>query len=93
MTASPESHPGLGWLASMPLAKARELAAECRAMLAAGRDPIAARREVSTGAPSFGAFADSFIETKGSGWRHAKYRGLWKMTRTRCHGSNNRGEP
>jgi hypothetical protein len=73
---------GLGGLASVPLAKARELAADCRAMLAADRDPIAARKEAPTGAPTFGAFADSFIETKGPGWRDAKHRAQWKMTLT-----------
>ena len=35
---------GLGGLAAVPLARAREKAAEARAHLATGRDPLAARR-------------------------------------------------
>lgn len=74
---------GLGSLSAVPLAKARERATECRALVAAGRDPIedakaskADRRFV----PTFGELADRYIETKSAEWRSAKHVGQWRMT-------------
>ena len=67
------------------LAKARELAQDYRDCLQAGRDPLATRqtvRETATAIPTFGAYADQFIEAKGPEWRNAKHRAQWKMTLT-----------
>jgi integrase len=71
---------GLGGANSISLAKARELAAECRQIRTLGDDPIAARKGASISTPTFGAFADQFLEAKGSGWRNEKHRAQWKMT-------------
>jgi integrase len=71
---------GLGGLNSVPLATAREVAADCRRTLAGGGDPIAARKGASISTPTFGAFADQFLEAKGPGWRNEKHRAQWKMT-------------
>jgi Arm DNA-binding domain len=71
---------GLGGLNSVPLAMAREVAADCRRTLAGGGDPIAARKGASISTPTFGAFADHFLEAKGPGWRNEKHRAQWKMT-------------
>ena len=71
---------GLGGLRSVPLAMAREIAADCRKTSASGGDPIAARKRTSTSTPTFGAFADKFLETKNPGWRSEKHRAQWKMT-------------
>ena len=56
------------------------MAADCRRTLAGGGDPIAARKGASISTPTFGAFADQFIEAKGQGWRNAKHRAQWQMT-------------
>jgi hypothetical protein len=63
------------------LARARELAAEGRELLAKGIDPIKARETASAPpAPTFGAFADTFVETMETGWRNAKHRAQWKQS-------------
>jgi Arm DNA-binding domain len=69
---------GLGGLTAVPLAMARELAADCRKTIAAGGDPIAERKGRRGETPTFGAFADEFIEAKGSGWRSEKHRSHWR---------------
>ena len=52
---------GLGGLKAVPLVKARELAADARAQLAAGIDPIAAKASGKITMPLFGDFADDLI--------------------------------
>jgi integrase len=74
---------GLGAANAVTLAKARELAAECRAALAAGinpRDKRDAERDAQKGIPTFGEVADALIEAKESGWRNAKHRQQWRNT-------------
>ena len=75
---------GFGGLASVPLAKAREKAAEARAHLAAGRDPLAARRASESDdaeeGRSFGAVADALIGSMEPSWKNPKHRAQWKMT-------------
>jgi integrase len=74
---------GLGAANAVTLAKARELAAECRADLAAGinpRDKRDAEREAQKGIPTFGQVADALIEAKEGGWRNAKHRQQWRNT-------------
>src|SRR5208282_727270 len=58
---------GLGGANSIPLAKARELAADCRQTLTLGDDPIAARKRGAGSVPTFGEFADKFIADKEHG--------------------------
>jgi integrase len=77
---------GLGSARDVPLARARELAAECRATVAAGRDPLRVRAEARTAEraiPTFGECADEFIATKQSEWRNDKHRAQWAMTLTK----------
>ena len=74
---------GLGSLRSIPLTRARELAAQCRAQVAAGLDPIEQRdaaKQAKRVAPTFGECADALIEAKEREWRNAKHRAQWRMT-------------
>jgi integrase len=73
---------GLGPLSAVPLARARELAAECRALLASGISPLEARKSerAAPASTTFGTFATSFIELNEPGWRNAKHRQQWKNT-------------
>src|SRR3546814_11424447 len=87
---------GLGALADVLLAVARELAASARQMVKDGLDPIEERKaavakaaeEAATAArelegpstPLFGAFADSYIDTHEEGWRNPKHRQQWRNT-------------
>ena len=71
---------GLGGLTSVPLARARELAADWRAVVASGRNPISERKSIRSSTPSFGAYADEFLATKAPGWRNKKHRAQWAMT-------------
>jgi integrase len=71
---------GLGGASSISLAKARELAADCRQTVTLGDDPIAIRKRAAGAIPTFGEFADKFIADKEHGWRNAKHRAQWRMT-------------
>jgi hypothetical protein len=74
---------GLGSARDVPLVRARELAAECRAIVAAGRDPLQARvasKTAERAIPTFGACADEFIAAKQAEWRNDKHRAQWTMT-------------
>jgi hypothetical protein len=69
-------------LISVPLATARNLASECRALLAAGRDPIDEGEASELVMPTFGQCADELIEAMESAWRNAKHRYQWRQTLT-----------
>nr|WP_114184667.1 site-specific integrase [Microvirga aerophila] len=71
---------GLGPLRDVPLAKARERAAEARQKLAGGLDPIAARKRPKV--MTFGEAADALFDNLSSSWRNEKHRAQWKMTVT-----------
>ena len=74
---------GLGSHKAVSLAKAREIAADCRAEVAAGENPIEARKarkKLQEGIPTFGACADALIEAKEGAWRNAKHRYQWRHT-------------
>src|SRR5918995_5661766 len=60
---------GLGPLRDVPLAKARERAAEARRKLADGLDPIAARNNKPQ-VLTFGEAADALIASMSSSWRN-----------------------
>jgi integrase len=66
-------------------ARARQLAADARVDVAAGRDPIEERksaRKASQGKKTFGEVADALIEAKADAWRNPKHRAQWVMTLT-----------
>lgn len=72
---------GLGGVNSVTLARAREKAAEARAMVADDIDPIAARR-AKKAIPTFGEVADEFIALRSVTAKSAKSVARWK----RCIG-------
>jgi integrase len=71
---------GLGAYPDVPLAAARDKAAEGRAMLAEGRDPLDAERAEAPALATFGAVAERYIAGRESGWRNAKHAAQWRMT-------------
>ena len=85
---------GLGSPDTVPLAKARELAAAARLTVQCGSNPLEEKRaaldvqrrsvqaqELSrSNARTFGQVADDLIKSKGAGWRNAKHRAQWHMT-------------
>jgi len=71
--------------AGTSLARARESAAEARTALAAGLDPLEVRKtrmQAERTVPSFGEFADAYIETHRKSWRNDKHVAQWIMTLT-----------
>src|SRR5215813_5177893 len=78
---------GLGSLKAVSLAAARLKAAECRGLLAAGIDPIAARdaersqrAAEDARAMTFDQCADAFIKAHSSGWKNQKHIAQWQAT-------------
>ena len=70
---------GLGSLAGISLARARELAAQCRALVAVGIDPGEARKKelAKRALPSFGECAVELHAAKAPGFRNAKHASQW----------------
>jgi integrase len=64
---------GLGSIAELGLAEARDRARELRRVAKSGRDPIAARDKAKVETPTFEAAAKACHEARGKGWekRHA----------------------
>lgn len=71
---------GLGGGRDLPLAKARQRAAELRSIIQDGGDPKL-KRSIPMHS-TFGECADDYIETKRPGWRNAKHAAQWTMTLT-----------
>jgi integrase len=80
---------GLGPVTSVNLALARQLAADNRALVATGVDPIEhrntiirARRisEAVSPAPTFDVCARDYIQTHRSGWRNPRHHQQWTNT-------------
>jgi integrase len=77
---------GLGGTTLVSLAEARSRAAEARRLVHEGTNPIEARRAASATAgaepctPTFGTFADTFVEAKAPALRNAKHVDQWRMT-------------
>jgi Arm DNA-binding domain len=78
---------GLGSLADVPLAKARELAKEARTLIAEGADPIDARnkalaeeRQAKARAVTFKDAAEEYIRTHRTTWKNAAHREQWPST-------------
>jgi hypothetical protein len=70
---------GLGSAASVPLADAREKAANARRMIAQGLNPIDQRKR-DGGIPTFGEMADDVRETLAAGFRNEKHKAQWRST-------------
>ena len=76
---------GLGSLLNVSLSEARAAATEARKMVAAGRNPIEARRVSAQAAAmrmTFGQVADELIAAKESEWRNKKHRAQWRASLT-----------
>ncbi|WP_342361910.1 tyrosine-type recombinase/integrase [Terrarubrum flagellatum] len=67
---------GLGSVADVPLAKARDLAAAARIELAAGRDPLEIKR-AQRAIPTFGEMADEVLKVAIARTRNAKSKYQW----------------
>jgi integrase len=77
---------GLGSAAKggVSLKAARDKAAEGRAMLKDGRDPIEAwNKPDAEQVPTFGTVADDFLAAHKGGWRNDKHKAQWAMTLSR----------
>ncbi|OHD02175.1 MAG: hypothetical protein A2885_09505 [Sphingopyxis sp. RIFCSPHIGHO2_01_FULL_65_24] len=93
---------GLGPLRDVPLARARELAAGARALLADGINPIDARTadkaaraagDQSADKPlTFGEFSETYIASVEQGWRNEVHRRQWRST-LRDHAGILAGKP
>lgn len=70
---------GLGSTSTRSLKEAREEATSLRSSLARGMDPRAERSK-STTKPTFGEFADEYVEAMRPSWRNAKHAAQWSMT-------------
>lgn len=74
---------GLGPLHTVSLAKAREIAADCRRQLVLGEDPINNRRQKrisAAGQMTFRDCAERFLEAHQNSWRNEKHRKQWAST-------------
>lgn len=76
---------GLGPVLSVPLIRARELAAEARTQIAAGIDPLEARVAAAAAAQAavpvmFSDVAIAFMDDQAASWRNAKHRAQWRQT-------------
>lgn len=72
---------GLGSLSAVPLARARAIAADCRAAVAEGRSPKLALA-VGQPVPTFGEMANAYVAAMKSKWKNDKHAAQWHMTLT-----------
>jgi integrase len=70
---------GLGSATNVPLALAREKAADARRMIARGLNPIDEPKR-DDGIPTFGEVADDVCEALSAGFRNEKHKAQWKST-------------
>lgn len=83
---------GLGPVEAVGLAEARRLAAEARALVRQGRDPLAERdrarraaeRERHVEARTFAAAAEHYLAAHAHAWRNSKHRQQWENTLARA---------
>lgn len=77
---------GLGPLADVSLAEARDLAGEARKAVREGKNPIMARREhkaelrAAATLHTFKQIAEAYIAAHAAGWRNAKHGDQWRNT-------------
>ena len=81
---------GLGPLADVTLADAREAAAACRRLLREGMDPIEHRRAARAGAAeadglTFREVAERYLAANEGAWRNEKHRYQWRATLETAH--------
>jgi len=76
---------GLGPLAHLPLADARDAASAARALVWDGKDPIEVKREAAAAAKveasrgvTFKAYAESYISSHEKGWKNEKHKQQWR---------------
>jgi integrase len=78
---------GLGSLDAVGLARARDLAAQCRRDVAAGLDPIERRKvraaEQAAASVTFRQAAEDFIANHAPSWRSPTHREQWRTTLAR----------
>ena len=72
---------GLGPVGDVSLAEARDAAREARRHLRAGRDPIA-ERDRDKQSPTFGDFADAYVDTMKGQWANVKTAHQWRVMLT-----------
>ena len=70
---------GLGSATSVPLADAREKAADARRTIAQGFNPIDVRKR-DGGIPTFGKMADDVVDALSAGFRNEKHKAQWRST-------------
>lgn len=70
---------GLGSANAVSLARAREKAAEARALIAEGVNPIEARK-AARAVPTFGGFWPDVVESLSHQWRNSKHVSQWSAT-------------
>jgi integrase len=70
---------GLGSANSVPLADAREKAADARRKIAQGLNPIDERKRDGS-VPTFGQMADEVVKALSPGFRNDKHKAQWKTT-------------
>lgn len=71
---------GLGSAATVTLKSARLAAADARALIAAGKDPIAERKLEAAVTITFGAFAETVIADLEPGWKSPKAGSQWRAS-------------
>ncbi len=71
---------GLGGYPATSIPTARKLADQARVDLALGVNPKVARRKARQSVPTFGEFADNWIDTHESEWKSEKHRAQWRYT-------------
>jgi integrase len=81
--AGKQREAGLGPVAAVTLAQARDKAAGYRSLLAKGIDPLDAKkadREAAAARKTFGQCADELIKSKRREWRSEVHAGQWRTT-------------
>lgn len=71
---------GLGAFGDLTLAEARMKAADARALLKSGIDPLAERHRPKIAAITFRQVATEFVASKRKGWRNEKHGNQWTAT-------------
>jgi integrase len=71
---------GLGGTSSVTLAEARDKAYELRRLAKTGEDPVAARRALREGAPTFEACAFTVHGNRKATWRNGRHQVSWLRT-------------
>ncbi|WP_108398907.1 tyrosine-type recombinase/integrase [Devosia submarina] len=71
---------GLGSAQIVPLKQAREFAQSARTLLAAGQNPLEAKKAAAPKLQTFGECAKDYVDLNKSQWRNAKHIAQWTST-------------